>query len=108
MFAKELVDLQPDVILTNNTPATAALQRATHTIPIVFVNVADPVGVGFVEGLPRPGGNLTGFINIEAEMGNRGKTRGIGMIIRFPRPRESDSLRACRRPTILTAFRTPN
>jgi putative tryptophan/tyrosine transport system substrate-binding protein len=71
MFAKELVDLQPDVILTNNTPATAALQRATHTIPIVFVNVADPVGVGFVEGLPRPGGNLTGFINIEAEMGGK-------------------------------------
>jgi putative tryptophan/tyrosine transport system substrate-binding protein len=71
MFAKELVDLQPDVILAHSTPATAALQRETRTIPIVFAVVSDPVGVGFVAGLPRPGGNLTGFIHMEASMGGK-------------------------------------
>src|SRR5215831_6135575 len=67
-FARELVGLQPDVILSHTTPATAALQRETRTIPIVFAIVADPVGSGFVAGLPRPGGNLTGFISVEATM----------------------------------------
>jgi putative ABC transport system substrate-binding protein len=71
MFAKELVDLQPDVILAHSTPATAALQRETRTIPIVFAGVSDPVGVGFVAGLPHPGGNLTGFIHMEASMGGK-------------------------------------
>jgi putative ABC transport system substrate-binding protein len=71
MFAKELVDLEPDVILTEGTPATAALQRETRTIPIVFALVSDPVGSGFVAGLPRPGGNLTGFNFLEAEMGGK-------------------------------------
>jgi putative tryptophan/tyrosine transport system substrate-binding protein len=71
MFAKELVDLQPDVILASSTPATAALQRETRTIPIVFAPVGDPVGAGFVEGLPRPGGNLTGFISYEASMAGK-------------------------------------
>ena len=61
-LAKELVELQPNVILAGTTPATAALQRATRTIPIVFVVVSDPVGAGFVDSLPRPGGNITGFI----------------------------------------------
>jgi putative tryptophan/tyrosine transport system substrate-binding protein len=70
-FAKELVDLQPDVILANSTPVTAALQRETKAIPIVFVNVVDPVGPGFVASLPRPGGNITGFINIEAAMAGK-------------------------------------
>jgi putative ABC transport system substrate-binding protein len=70
-LAKELVELQPDVILAGTTPATAALQRATRTIPIVFVVVSDPVGAGFVDSLPRPGGNITGFINIEAAMGGK-------------------------------------
>jgi putative tryptophan/tyrosine transport system substrate-binding protein len=64
-FAKELVELQPDVIFASTTPVTAALQRETRTIPIVFVLVSDPVGAGFVAGLPRPGGNITGFTNIE-------------------------------------------
>ena len=64
-FAKELVELQPDVIFASTTPVTAALQRETRTIPIVFVLVSDPVGAGFVAGLPRPGGNITGFSNIE-------------------------------------------
>jgi putative ABC transport system substrate-binding protein len=71
MFAKELVDLQPEMILANTTPVTAALQRETRTIPIVFVNVADPIGAGFVASLPRPGGNLTGFISQEAAMAGK-------------------------------------
>jgi len=71
MSAKELVNLQPDAILADTTPATAALQRETRTIPIVFVIVSDPVGAGFVASLARPGGNITGFINAEAEMGGK-------------------------------------
>jgi putative tryptophan/tyrosine transport system substrate-binding protein len=71
MFAKELVDLQPDVILSQGTVVTAALQRETRSIPIVFVVVADPVGAGFVAGLPRPAGNITGFISVEAEMAGK-------------------------------------
>jgi putative ABC transport system substrate-binding protein len=63
MFAKELVDLQPDVIVTNTTPITGAFQRETQTIPIIFAGLSDPVGAGFVASLPRPGGNLSGFIN---------------------------------------------
>jgi putative ABC transport system substrate-binding protein len=59
--AKELVGLQPDVLLSASTPATAALAHETKTIPIVFVLVADPIGSGFVTMLPRPGGNITGF-----------------------------------------------
>ncbi len=70
-FAKELVALQPDVILSSTTPVTAALQRETGTLPIVFVVVVDPVGSGFVAGPPRPGGNITGFINVEPEMGGK-------------------------------------
>ena len=69
-FAKELVELQPDVILASTTPVTAALQRETRTLPIVFMVVVDPVGSGFVASLSRPGGNITGFINI-AEMGGK-------------------------------------
>ena len=70
-MAKELVALGPDVILAATTPVTAALQRETRTIPIVFVVVSDPVGAGFVAGLPRPRGNITGFINTEAAMGGK-------------------------------------
>src|SRR5580704_17817177 len=55
-FARELVSLQPDLILSQNTPATAALLQETRTIPVVFVLVADPVGSGYVASLPRPGG----------------------------------------------------
>jgi putative ABC transport system substrate-binding protein len=66
LFAKELVRLNPDVMLA--TPATAALQRETRTIPIVFAIVSDPVGSGFIASLANPGGNITGFINIEASL----------------------------------------
>jgi putative ABC transport system substrate-binding protein len=60
-FAKELIALQPDLILSNNTPTTAALLQQTRAIPIVFATVSDPVGSGFVTSLARPGGNVTGF-----------------------------------------------
>jgi putative ABC transport system substrate-binding protein len=64
-YARELIALAPDVVLANATQAVAALQQATRTTPIVFVNVADPVGAGFVASLARPGGNATGFSNFE-------------------------------------------
>jgi putative tryptophan/tyrosine transport system substrate-binding protein len=70
-FAKELVALQPDLILTSSTPATAAMLQQTRTIPIIFVWVADPVGSGFVASLPRPGGNVTGFTPIEGSLGGK-------------------------------------
>ena len=64
-FAKELVALQPDLILSGNTPTTASLLQQTRTIPIIFVSVSDPVGSGFVANFARPSGNVTGFTNIE-------------------------------------------
>ena len=60
-----LVALHPDLIVTQNTPPTAAMLQQTHTIPVIFVIVADPVGSGFVKSLPRPGGNATGFTIME-------------------------------------------
>jgi len=70
-FAKELVALQPDLIVTQNTPTTALMLQQTRTIPIIFANVSDPVGSGFVAGLPRPGGNVTGLIDIDASMAGK-------------------------------------
>jgi putative ABC transport system substrate-binding protein len=67
-FTKELVALQPDLILTQSTPATAELLRQTRTIPIVFALVADPIGSGFVASFPQPGGNITGFVTMEPTM----------------------------------------
>jgi putative tryptophan/tyrosine transport system substrate-binding protein len=67
-FAKELVALQPDLILSSTTPTTAALLQQTRAIPIVFATVADPVGSGFVASFPRPGGNVTGFVVFEASL----------------------------------------
>ena len=66
VLAKELVTLQPDVILAQTTPVVAAVQRETRTIPIVFVGIADAVGSGFVNNLARPDGNTTGFMLFEA------------------------------------------
>jgi putative tryptophan/tyrosine transport system substrate-binding protein len=68
VLAKELVALQPDVILSHTTPITAALQRETRTVPIVFASVSDPIGSGFVASLPRPGGNITGVMQYEASV----------------------------------------
>jgi ABC-type uncharacterized transport system substrate-binding protein len=70
-FAKELVALQPDLILSHSTPTTAALLQQTRTIPIVFATVSDPVGSGFVASFPRPGANVTGFTNIEPTMAGK-------------------------------------
>jgi putative ABC transport system substrate-binding protein len=70
-LAQELVGLQPDIIVTNGTPATIALQRETRTIPIVFASVAEPVAIGFVARLDRPSGNITGFATLEASLGGK-------------------------------------
>jgi putative ABC transport system substrate-binding protein len=69
--AAELVALAPDVIVASATAVTTALLQTTRTIPIVFVNVVDPVGAGFVQSMARPGGNATGFIPFEYGMGGR-------------------------------------
>jgi putative tryptophan/tyrosine transport system substrate-binding protein len=66
--AREIVDTRPDVILADSTPPTAAVLRETHTIPVVFVQVGDPVGSGFVASFPHPGGNATGFNNFPLTM----------------------------------------
>jgi putative ABC transport system substrate-binding protein len=69
--AAELVSLKSDVILANTTPAVAALRQATTTIPVVFVQVTDPVGQGFVSNLARPGGNVTGFDFVVFSVGGK-------------------------------------
>jgi putative tryptophan/tyrosine transport system substrate-binding protein len=69
--AAALAAQAPDAILANTTPVVAALQRATRTIPIVFVQVVDPLGRGFVASLARPGANITGFLNFEFSMAGK-------------------------------------
>jgi putative ABC transport system substrate-binding protein len=64
-LARELVGLQPDVLFAGDTPALTALRQATRSVPIVFTQVSDPVGGGFVASLARPGGNITGFMPVE-------------------------------------------
>ena len=70
-LAQELVGLQPDIIVTGGTPATAAVQRETRTIPIVFAGVSDPVASSIVARLDRPTGNITGIANLEATVGGK-------------------------------------
>jgi ABC-type uncharacterized transport system substrate-binding protein len=70
-LAKELVALQPDLILAHGTPTAAALRQQTRTIPIIFLNVSDPIGSGFVASFARPGGNATGFITMEPTMAEK-------------------------------------
>jgi putative ABC transport system substrate-binding protein len=70
-LAKELVALNPDLILSHSTVTTAALLKLTRTIPVVFANVTDPIGSGFVVSLPKPGGNATGFVNMEDSMSGK-------------------------------------
>src|SRR6516225_645572 len=70
-LAKELVGLQPDIILADLTAPTVAVQRETRTIPIVFANVGDPVAGGIVPRLNQPGGNITGFGGSEATLGSK-------------------------------------
>src|SRR5256714_3811808 len=69
--AAELAALAPDVILSSGTASLAPLIQATPTVPIVFVNVADPVGGGFVDSLARPGGNATGFMQFEYDLSGK-------------------------------------
>jgi putative tryptophan/tyrosine transport system substrate-binding protein len=69
--AQEIVASKPYLILAYTTPVTAALHQYTKTIPIVFIAVSDPIGSQFVASLARPGGNVTGFINVEASLGGK-------------------------------------
>jgi putative tryptophan/tyrosine transport system substrate-binding protein len=69
--ANQLIAGQPDVLVASSTPCTAAALEATHTIPVVFTSVADPIGAGFVQSLAKPGGNATGLVNLEASMGGK-------------------------------------
>jgi putative tryptophan/tyrosine transport system substrate-binding protein len=71
MFARQIVQLKPDVILSNGTPATISFQHQTKDIPVVFTMVTDPVGQGLVKSLAQPGANLTGFTNFEFSMGGK-------------------------------------
>jgi putative tryptophan/tyrosine transport system substrate-binding protein len=70
-LAKELVALSPQLVVAHTTPNVVALHQATDTIPIVFVQVSDPVGAGFVDNLARPGGNITGFTSFEPSMAGK-------------------------------------
>ena len=70
-YATELVAAKPDVLLGKSSPSTAALQRETRTIPIVFARVTDPLGQAFVANMARPGGNITGYTNFEPEIGGK-------------------------------------
>jgi putative tryptophan/tyrosine transport system substrate-binding protein len=79
LFAREIFELKPDIIVVHSSPAVAALRKLTSKIPMVFVLIADPIGSGFVESLAHPGGNVTGFMNAEAPMA--GKWLGLMMEI---------------------------
>jgi putative tryptophan/tyrosine transport system substrate-binding protein len=70
-FARELINLKPDLILGMTTPAVTALVQETTTIPILFVNIVDPLGRGFISNMARPGGNVTGFLNFEFSIGGK-------------------------------------
>jgi putative tryptophan/tyrosine transport system substrate-binding protein len=81
-YAAELVALGPEVLLADTTPSLEGLRRQTRTIPIVFVNVADPIGQGFVASLARPGGNITGFSAFDAPMASK----WLGMLTQITPP----------------------
>jgi putative ABC transport system substrate-binding protein len=70
-FAKELIALRPDLIVSQSTPTTEILLQQTRTVPIIFALVIDPIGSGFVASLPRPGGNITGFIAMEGSLAGK-------------------------------------
>jgi putative ABC transport system substrate-binding protein len=67
-FAKQLIALKPEVLVAHTTPSVIALKKQTDTIPIVFVQISDPIGAGFITNLARPDGNITGFTNFESSM----------------------------------------
>jgi putative ABC transport system substrate-binding protein len=70
-YARELIGLRPDVAVAESTPAASALRRESRTVPIVFMQVGNPVGSGFVASLAHPEGNMTGFTNFEPTMGSK-------------------------------------
>jgi putative ABC transport system substrate-binding protein len=70
-YAAELIALAPDIVLASGTLSVTPLQRIARTLPIVFVNVTDPVGAGFVDSLARPGGTITGFMNFEYSLSGK-------------------------------------
>jgi putative tryptophan/tyrosine transport system substrate-binding protein len=70
-LAQEFIASQPDLIVSHGTPNTATLHEITRTVPVVFVNVSDPIGSGFVTSFPKPGGNITGFITMEPTMAGK-------------------------------------
>ena len=70
-LARELVEAQPDVIVTQTTQVTDAVHQETNSIPVVFVSVPDPIGRGFVKSLSHPGSNMTGFLNVEASLAEK-------------------------------------
>ena len=109
-FAKELVNLRPDAILGRGTPETIALARETRTIPIVFAAASDPIGNGFVASLTHPGGNISGFTNVESTVGGKWvgllkeiarTTQWRSCSIRQPRRRSSSTCRPFKRHSIL-------
>jgi putative ABC transport system substrate-binding protein len=71
IYAKELVALRPDLIFVTNTPAATAVLQETHSIPLLFVNLSDPLGSGLVSSMAHPGGNATGFTNFEFTIGGK-------------------------------------
>jgi putative ABC transport system substrate-binding protein len=70
-FAREIIALNPGLITSHGTPSTATLAKQTRTIPIIFVNVTDPIGGGFVASFPKPGGNVTGFTHYEPTLASK-------------------------------------
>jgi putative ABC transport system substrate-binding protein len=70
-FARELIDKRPDLIVGHTTPVVAVLKQQTQTIPIVFIQVSDPVGSGFIASVAEPSGNITGFTNLESSMSSK-------------------------------------
>jgi ABC-type uncharacterized transport system substrate-binding protein len=71
LFAKELAVLRPDLILAHGTPGTALVMQETRLLPVIFLNVADPIGSGFVKSFPAPGGSATGFITMEGSIAGK-------------------------------------
>jgi putative tryptophan/tyrosine transport system substrate-binding protein len=94
-LAKELIAPRPDLIQAT-TPATAAVLRETHTIPVVFSIVSDSLGSGFVENFARPGGNATGFVNLEDSLA------GLGLSEERKRQVPNEMPHTDRRPCVTT------
>ena len=80
-YAEDLIALAPDLVLAHSSPAVAALQQETRTVPIVFIGVVDPVGAGFVSNLARPGGNTTGFSALDYGMRVLGSVLFLGIVV---------------------------